>query len=101
VTATAVKGDAPGFTGATTYAADTWTNKDVRVTFTCADNAGGRGLTAASGNQVKTFTTETNGTTATFDGTCKDNAGNTAAASSFGPIKIDKTARRSRPPPIA
>jgi hypothetical protein len=91
VTATAVKGDAPGFTGATTYAADTWTNKDVRVTFTCADNAGGSGLTAASGNQVKTFTTETNETTATFDGTCKDNAGNTAAPSSFGPIKIDKT----------
>ena len=91
VTATAVKGDAPDFTGATTYAADTWTNKDVRVTFTCADNAGGSGLTAASGNQVKTFTTETSGTTATFDGTCKDNAGNTAAPSSFGPIKIDKT----------
>jgi hypothetical protein len=90
VTATAVKGDAPDFTGATTYAADTWTNKDVRVTFTCADNAGGSGLTTASGNQVKTFTTNTSGTTATFDGTCKDNAGNTAAASSFGQIKIDK-----------
>jgi hypothetical protein len=91
VTASAVKGDAPDFTGATTYTADTWTNKDVKVTFTCADNAGGSGLTTASGNQVKTYTTETNGTTATFDGTCKDNAGNTAAASSFGLIKIDKT----------
>lgn len=93
VTASAVKGDAPDFTGATTYTADTWTNKDVKVTFTCADNAGGSGLTTTSGNQVKTFTTNTSasGTTASFDGTCVDKAGNTAAASNFGPIKIDKT----------
>jgi hypothetical protein len=93
VTASAVKGDAPDFTGATAYTADTWTNKDVKVTFTCADNDGGSGLTAASGNQVKTFTTNTSvsGTTASFDGTCVDNAGNTAAASNLGPIKIDKT----------
>jgi hypothetical protein len=93
VTASAVKGDAPDFTGATTYTADTWTNKDVKVTFTCADNDGGSGLTTTSGNQVKTFTTNTSvsGTTANFDGTCVDNAGNTAAASNFGPIKIDKT----------
>jgi hypothetical protein len=93
VTASAVKGDAPDFTGATTYTADSWTNKDVKVTFTCADNDGGSGLTATSGNQVKTFTTNTSvsGTTASFDGTCVDNAGNTAAASNFGPIKIDKT----------
>ena len=92
MTATAVKGDAPDFTSATTYAADTWTNKDVKVTFDCEDNAGGSGLTSASGDQVKTFTTNTTatGATATFDGTCKDNAGNAAAASNFGPIKIDK-----------
>jgi len=88
VTATAVKG--PDFTD--TYTADTWTNKDVRVTFTCADNTGGSGLTAGSADQVKNFTTETSSTTASFDGTCADNAGNTAAASDFGPIKIDKTA---------
>jgi hypothetical protein len=87
VTATAVKG--PDFTD--TYTADTWTNKDVRVTFTCADT-GGSGLTAGSADQVKTFTAETSGTTASFDGTCADNAGNTAAASNFGPIKIDKSA---------
>src|SRR5215204_2908982 len=88
VTATAVKG--PDFTD--TYTADTWTNKDVRVTFTCADNTGGSGLTAGSADQVKNFTTETSSTTASFDGTCADNAGNTAAASDFGPMKIDKTA---------
>jgi hypothetical protein len=91
VTSAAVKGDAPDFTGATNYVADTWTNKDVRVTFTCADT-GGSDLTSASGNDVQTFTTETSGTTATFSGTCADNAGNTAAAATFGPIKIDKSA---------
>jgi large repetitive protein len=72
------------------YTADTWTNKDVRVTFTCADT-GDSGLTSTSGNDVQNFTTETSGTTATSGGTCKDNAGNTAAASTFGPIKIDTT----------
>ena len=88
VTGAAVKG--PDFTD--TYVADTWTNKDVRVTFTCADT-GGSDLTSASGNDdVQTFTTETSGTTATFSGTCADNAGNTAAAATFGPIKIDKSA---------
>jgi hypothetical protein len=91
VTSAAVKGDAPDFTGATNYVADTWTNKDVRVTFTCADT-GGSDLTSASGNDVQTFTTETSGMTATFSGTCADNAGNTAAAATFGPIKIDKSA---------
>ena len=91
VTSAAVKGAAPDFTGATNYVADTWTNKDVRVTFTCADT-GGSGLNSASGNDVQTFTTETSGTTATFSGTCADNAGNSAAGATFGPIKIDKTA---------
>jgi hypothetical protein len=91
VTASAVKGDAPSFSGATAYTADTWTNKDVRVTFTCGDT-GGSGLTAGSGNQTQDFTTDTSGTTATFSGTCADDAGNSAAASTFGPVKIDKTA---------
>ena len=75
------------------YTANTWTNQSVRVTFACADNTGGSGLTSASGNDVQTFTTETSGTTATFGGTCADNAGNTATSNlSFGPIKIDKIA---------
>ncbi|HYI74797.1 MAG TPA: hypothetical protein VEW90_05935, partial [Gaiellaceae bacterium] len=78
--------------GGAPYTANTWTNKDVQVTLTCSD-AGGGGLTGASGNQVQNFTTETtaSGATATFSGTCADNAGNTAAAAMFGPIMIDKT----------
>jgi hypothetical protein len=78
------------------YTAGNWTNQSVRVTFACTDNTGtgGSGLTSTSGNQtLADFTTETSvsGTTANFSGTCTDNAGNTAAASNFGPIKIDKT----------
>ena len=88
MTGSAVLG--PDFTAA--YTAGDWTNKDVRVTFTCADT-GGSGLTSGSGNNVQNFTTETDasGTTATSGGTCADNAGNTAAAANFGPIKIDTT----------
>jgi hypothetical protein len=91
VTASAVKGDSPSFSGATAYTAGDWTNKDVRVTFTCADT-GGSSLTAGSGNQAQDFTAETGGATATFSGTCADNAGNTASGATFGLIKIDKTA---------
>jgi hypothetical protein len=91
VTASAVKGDLPSFSGATAYTAGDWTNKDVRVTFTCADT-GGSSLTAGSGNQAQDFTAETGGATATFSGTCADNAGNTASGATFGLIKIDKTA---------
>ena len=91
MTAAAVKGDSPTFAGATAYTAGDWTNKDVRVTFTCADT-GGSSLTAGSGNQTQDFTAETSGATATFSGTCADNAGNTASGATFGLIKIDKTA---------
>jgi hypothetical protein len=89
MTGSAVKG--PDFTDP--YTADSWTNKDVRVTFTCADT-GGSGITGTSGNDVQNFTTETDadGVDATSGGTCVDNAGNTATASTFGPIKIDKSA---------
>src|SRR5215211_44368 len=88
MTGSAVLG--PDFTAA--YTTGNWTKQDVRVTFTCADT-GGSGLTSTSGNNVQNFTTETSasGATATSGGTCTDNAGNTAAASNFGPIKIDKT----------
>jgi hypothetical protein len=91
MTGSAVKG--PNFAATDTYTAGDWTNQDVRVTFTCADT-GGSGLTGTSGNQtLADFTTETDtsGVTATSGGTCVDNAGNTAAAANFGPIKIDKT----------
>ena len=61
------------------------------MTFTCADT-GGSSLTAGSGNQTQDFTAETSGATATFSGTCADNAGNTASGATFGLIKMDKTA---------
>src|SRR5215208_5365672 len=88
MTGSALKG--PDFTAA--YTTGNWTKQDVRVTFACADT-GGSGLTGTSGNNVQNFTTETDasGVEATSGGTCADNAGNTAAAANFGPIKIDKT----------
>src|SRR5215208_7700672 len=88
MTGSAVKG--PDFTAA--YTTGNWTKQDVRVTFACADT-GGSGLTGTSGNDVQNFATETDtsGVEATSGGTCADNAGNTAAAANFGPIKIDKT----------
>ena len=90
-TAPTVTAAAMTLPGSAAYVANTWTNKDVRVTFTCADT-GGAGLTGASGNQMQDFTANTSGTTATFSGTCADNAGNSAGSSTFGPIKIDKVA---------
>jgi hypothetical protein len=81
--------DPPG----TTYVADTWTNQSVRVTFTCTDSGGsGKATDTASGNTDVTAETSASGTTVNSSGTCTDNAGNTAAGASFGPIKIDKTA---------
>jgi hypothetical protein len=81
--------DPPG----NTYVADTWTNKSVRVTFTCTDTGGsGKATDTASGNTDVTAETSASGTTVNSSGTCTDNAGNTAAGASFGPIKIDKTA---------
>ncbi len=91
VTAAAVQGDSPSFSGATAYTAGDWTDKDLRITFTCADT-GGSGLTAGSGDQTQDFTAETSAATATFSGICADNAGNTASGATFGAIKIDKTA---------
>jgi hypothetical protein len=67
------------------YAPGTWTNQDVTVTFTCADQLSGvatvtapQTLRAAGGDQH-------------VDGGCDDNAGNHTEAS-FGGIDIDKTA---------
>ena len=75
------------------YTADTWTNKSVRVTFTCTDTGGsGKATDTASGNTDVTAETTASGTTVNSSGTCTDNAGNAAAGASFGPIKIDKTA---------
>jgi hypothetical protein len=77
-----------------TYVANTWTNQSVRVTFTCTDTGGsGKATdTTATGNTDVTADTPLAGTTVNSAGTCTDNAGNTAAATSFGPVKVDKTA---------
>ena len=91
----AIQGTADLFSDASPYAADTWTNKDVRVEWRCADNAGGSGLSAGSPTgQIQTRLGETSasGVTVTYSDTCVDNAGNTAMQPpSFGPVKIDKT----------
>lgn len=68
----------------TPYTADTWTNQNVTVHFTCGDT-GGSGIASCPADQ--TFSTEGN---FIAEGTAADNAGNTASTS-FGPIKIDKT----------
>jgi hypothetical protein len=90
VTASAVKGDAPSFSGAAAYTADTWTNKDVRVSFSCADALSGVDTDTVAGQDL-TANTPVAGTTVNSTGSCTDQAGNAADASSFGPVKIDKT----------
>ncbi len=80
---TAVTGTAPNFTGATNYTAGDLTNKDVRVSWTCADNTGGSGPVNAS--ESRTFTSSGSVTPL-----CTDQAGNTASGSAFA-VKIDKT----------
>lgn len=72
------------------YVANTWTNQDVTVTFTCADNAGGTGV--ASVSPPRTISGGAN--LPSVSGACADNAGNAAAPVSFGPILIDQTKPR-------
>jgi hypothetical protein len=72
------------------YAAGTWTNQDVTVTFACAETG-----TVQSGLATNTIgggsvSNETASQTVTSTGTCVDNAGNAAAPASFV-VKIDKT----------
>jgi hypothetical protein len=78
ITATATKEDG------TLYTADTWTNQTVTVHFTCTDT--GSGIASCPVDQVYS----TDGIF-TATGTATDNLGN-SASTSFGPIKIDKTA---------
>jgi hypothetical protein len=90
LTASAVKGTAPGFVGAVAYGENSWTNQDVKVSFSCSDNAGGSGVAAGSPSPAsQTFDTEG---VHTASSSCTDAAGNPAVAGSFGPVKIDKTA---------
>jgi hypothetical protein len=90
ISGSAVKGDAPSFGGATAYTADTWTNKDVRVSFACADGLSGVASDSVAGEDL-IANTPVGGTTVNSSGACTDAAGNSADAGSFGPVKIDKT----------
>ena len=76
-------------TGGDAYVADTWTNKDVTVSFSCADS-GGSGVASDTIGGGDTYTASE--TLVSSTGACTDNAGNAADGGSFGPIKIDKTA---------
>ena len=83
ITATATK------SGGGAYSADTWTNQNVTVSFSCADEAGGSGLATNTVGGGGTYTASE--TLVSNTGSCTDNAGNSADGASFGPIKIDKT----------
>jgi hypothetical protein len=78
ITATATRADN------TPYTADTWTNQTVTVHFTCTDT--GSGIASCPADQIFG-----NDGTFTASGTATDTVGN-SASTSFGPIKIDKTA---------
>jgi len=72
------------------YAAGTWTNHDVVVTFHCTDNGANQSGVASVDPPV---TVSAAGTTNGVIGNCTDVAGNHANPPAFfGPIKIDKTA---------
>jgi hypothetical protein len=70
------------------YTANTWTNQDVTVTFTCADNAGGTGVASVSPPR-----TISGGGNLPVSGSCADHANNIATVN-FGPILIDQTPPR-------
>jgi hypothetical protein len=84
ITATATKADT------TPYIANTWTNQNVTVSFTCADGLSGLASNTVGGGGTQSAETSTGSFTNT--GGCTDNAGNSATPVTFGPIKIDKTA---------
>ena len=75
------------------YVANTWTNQDVTVSFSCADTGAvqsGLGANTVGGGGTQSAETSTGSFTNT--GACADNAGNAADANTFSPIKVDKTA---------
>jgi Tol biopolymer transport system component len=73
------------------YVANTWTNQSVTVSFSCADAGTVQsGLVANTVGGGGTQSSETSNGSFTSTGSCTDAAGNTAGASTFGPIKVDK-----------
>ena len=71
-------------TGSGVYAAGTWTNMDVTVLFSCADELSGVAI------EPKPVTVASEGANQSAAGTCVDRAGNTATAV-FSGIYIDKS----------
>src|SRR5919112_2165915 len=80
-TATAIKLNADN-SSAGSYTAGDWTNKDVKVSWSCTD--GGSGPVNASKDQTLTAS-------GSVTPSCEDQAGNTASGSAFE-VKIDKVA---------
>ncbi len=82
----------PVITGGTgTYVLGSWTNQDVTVSFTCADNAGGANSGIGSSSVAgETLTTSGANQSATNTGTCTDVAGNVADPATVNNIDIDK-----------
>jgi hypothetical protein len=85
--ASAVKGTAPDFDDAAPYSESSWTNEDVKVDFSCSDNAGGSGVAAGDPSPSSQTFTADGEHTASSD--CSDNAGN-LVSKEFG-VKVDKT----------
>ncbi len=80
-------------TNGSPYTSGTWTNKDVVVSFTCADNPDGSGITinTVAGATVSTENTPGATQSVSSTGTCTDRVGNTATPVTFSGINIDKT----------
>jgi 1-phosphatidylinositol phosphodiesterase len=78
----------PTISAATDRPANTnsWYNKDVTVSFTCADNANGSGI-----NTCPVPKTLGEGANQSVSGTTTDNAGNTGDPASVSGINVDKT----------
>jgi hypothetical protein len=82
----------PVITGSTgSYVPGTWTNQNVVVSFSCADNAGVANSGIASNNVAGT-TLSTSGANQTFTntGSCTDVAGNIADSTTVSDIDVDK-----------
>jgi hypothetical protein len=74
-----------------TYSQGTWTNKSVRVSFSCNDPLSGINTTSSS-IAGATLTTEGENQSVSSTGSCVDQAGNTTSDASFTNIDIDKVA---------
>jgi len=75
--------------GGANYTAGDWTNKDVEVSFSCADSGSGIAQNTVAGS---TLTASGADQSVTNTGSCTDEAGNVADSATFSNIDIDKDA---------